>query len=191
MNIKQASDASGISSRNIRYYEQAGLLCPARDPQNDYRTYTEQDIRTLKLIRMLRMLGVPLEEIRPILQGEVPLYWAAEQQAQRLQQQAQELEAARRFCCQLQENQPYRDRLAGCRRLSGPHANNRCRRLVYRVAPGLSHHDQGRTPVQFHLYAGPACDHTGRIYRRALCLCQRAEPESGSHQGRYGSPFYY
>lgn len=104
MNIKQASDASGISSRNIRYYEQAGLLCPARDPQNDYRTYTEQDIRTLKLIRMLRMLGVPLEEIRPILQGEVPLYRAAEQQAQRLQQQAQELEAARRFCCQLQEN---------------------------------------------------------------------------------------
>lgn len=104
MNIKQASDASGISSRNIRYYEQAGLLCPARDPQNDYRTYTEQDIRTLKLIRMLRMLGVPLEEIRPILQGEVPLYRAAEQQAQRLQQQAQELEAVRRFCCQLQEN---------------------------------------------------------------------------------------
>ena len=46
MNIKQASEASGISSRNIRYYEQAGLLHPDRDPQNDYRTYSEKDIRT-------------------------------------------------------------------------------------------------------------------------------------------------
>ena len=37
MNSKQAAELSGVSSRNIRYYEQAGLLYPARDPENDYR----------------------------------------------------------------------------------------------------------------------------------------------------------
>lgn len=77
MNIKQASQASGISSRNIRYYEQAGLLHPDRDPQNDYRIYSEKDIRSLKLIRVLRMLDMPVEEIRAVLQGTVPLPRAA------------------------------------------------------------------------------------------------------------------
>jgi len=106
MNIKQASEASGISSRNIRYYEQAGLLHPDRDPQNDYRTYSEKDIHTLKLIRVLRMLDMPVEEIRDVLRGTVPLSQAAERQTRRLQQQARELESAIRFCADLEHNCP-------------------------------------------------------------------------------------
>ena len=72
MNIKQASDASGVPSRNIRYYEQEGLLCPSRNPENDYRIYTDRDVHTLKLIRALRMLDMPLEDIRAVLQGRFP-----------------------------------------------------------------------------------------------------------------------
>ena len=70
MNIKQAAQKSGISERNIRYYEQAGLITPARNPENDYRQYTEENMRTLKLIRVLRSVDMPVEDIRDVLQGK-------------------------------------------------------------------------------------------------------------------------
>lgn len=103
MNIKLASERSGVSSRNIRYYEQAGLLHPDRDPENDYRIYTEEDIRTLKLIRTLRMLDMPLEEIRDVLAGSLPLPEAAARQQERLQARARELDSAIRFCGELRQ----------------------------------------------------------------------------------------
>ena len=65
MNIKQAAEQSGVSARNIRYYEQAGLLTPARNPENEYRIYSQADVRALKLIRMLRTLDMPVEERHP------------------------------------------------------------------------------------------------------------------------------
>ena len=72
MNIKQAAQKSGISERNIRYYEQAGLITPARNPENDYRQYTEENMRTLKMIRILRSVDMPVEDIRDVLQGKTP-----------------------------------------------------------------------------------------------------------------------
>ena len=73
MNIKQASEQSGVSAPNIRFYEKEGLLTPARRQGNDYRDYTAGNVRTLKLIRMLRMLDVPLPTIKAVLRGEQPL----------------------------------------------------------------------------------------------------------------------
>ena len=72
MNIKQASEQSGVSAPNIRFYEKEGLFTPARRQGNDYRDYTAGNIRTLKLIRMLRMLDVPLPTIKAVLRGEQP-----------------------------------------------------------------------------------------------------------------------
>ena len=78
MNIKQASEQSGVSAPNIRFYEKEGLLTPARRQGNDYRDYTAGDIRALKLIRMLRMLDVPLPTIKAVLQrGAAPAAGAA------------------------------------------------------------------------------------------------------------------
>ena len=73
MNIKQAAEQSGVSSPNIRFYEKEGLMTPARNRGNAYRDYTAGDIRTLKLIRMLRMLDMPLPVIQRVLNGEQPL----------------------------------------------------------------------------------------------------------------------
>ena len=94
MNIKQVAETSGVSARNIRYYEQAGLLTPARNPENEYRIYSQADVRALKLIRMLHTLDMPVEEIGTVLNGTLPLAEAAERQRQRLEAEQQKLAAA-------------------------------------------------------------------------------------------------
>ena len=94
MNIKQASEQSGVSAPNIRFYEKEGLFTPARRKGNDYRDYTAGDVRTLKLIRMLRMLDVPLPTIKAVLRGEQPLQQALQAQQTVLEQQAAQLAAA-------------------------------------------------------------------------------------------------
>lgn len=97
MNIKQAAEQSGVSARNIRYYEQAGLLTPARNPENEYRVYSQADVRALKLIRMLRTLDMPVEEIGTVLNGTLPLAEAAERQRQRLEAEQQKAGGSRRL----------------------------------------------------------------------------------------------
>ena len=111
MNIKQASEQSGVSAPNIRFYEKEGLLTPARRQDNDYRDYAAGDIRTLKLIRMLRMLDVPLPTIKAVLQGEQPLQQALRVQQTVLEQQAAQLAAAVQFCNDLARQAPQADTL--------------------------------------------------------------------------------
>lgn len=111
MNIKQASEQSGVSAPNIRFYEKEGLLTPARRQGNGYRDYTAGDIRTLKLIRMLRMLDVPLPTIKAVLRGEQPLQQALQAQQTVLEQQAAQLAAAMQFCADLARQAPQADTL--------------------------------------------------------------------------------
>ena len=111
MNIKQASEQSGVSAPNIRFYEKEGLLTPARRQGNGYRDYTAGDVRTLKLIRMLRMLDVPLPAIRAVLQGEQSLQQALQAQQTVLEQQAAHLAAAIQFCADLARQRPQAETL--------------------------------------------------------------------------------
>lgn len=123
MNIKQAAEASGVSARNIRYYEQAGLLSPARNPENEYRIYSQADVRALKLIRMLRTLDMPVEEIGTVLNGTLPLAEAAERQRQRLEAEREKLAAAESFCRELADGGESTDALdvdACLERMSAP-----------------------------------------------------------------------
>ena len=86
MNIKEAEKLTGISKRNIRFYEQKGMLHPARNQDNDYRDYSSQDIERLKLIRALRMVDMPLEEIQKVLDGKTSLEDAATAQERQLRE---------------------------------------------------------------------------------------------------------
>ncbi|PAJ83718.1 Cu(I)-responsive transcriptional regulator, partial [Burkholderia ubonensis] len=63
MNIGDASRASGVSTKMIRYYEQVGLLMPAKRSDSGYRIYGADEIHVLRFIRQARHLGFLVEDI--------------------------------------------------------------------------------------------------------------------------------
>lgn len=72
MTSKEMEARSGVPRANIRYYEAEGLLAPARSG-NGYRDYSEEDLRTLEKIKLLRRLGVTIEELRALRDGKADL----------------------------------------------------------------------------------------------------------------------
>lgn len=72
MKIKEIEKLTGIKSTNIRFYEKEGLFVPQRT-KNNYRSYTEEDVKTLERIKTLRLLGVSVEDIRRLTNGETTL----------------------------------------------------------------------------------------------------------------------
>lgn len=67
MNIGQAAQASGLSSKAIRHYEDLGLVVPMRDQNNDYRVYSVSDIERLRFLQRARAAGLGLDECSELL----------------------------------------------------------------------------------------------------------------------------
>jgi len=67
--INEVEAQVGITKKNIRFYEEQGLLSPRRDSSNGYRDYGEAEVAVLRQIKLMRKLGVPLEEIRRMQAG--------------------------------------------------------------------------------------------------------------------------
>jgi len=65
--INKLAKLAGVSTRTLRYYDELGLLSPARVSSNGYRIYGQKEIDRLQQILFYRELGVSLEEIRNIL----------------------------------------------------------------------------------------------------------------------------
>jgi DNA-binding transcriptional MerR regulator len=61
--IGEISRLVELSQRTIRYYEEIGLLHSVRRIENGKRVYTDKDVRRLKFISRLKVLGLSLAEM--------------------------------------------------------------------------------------------------------------------------------
>ncbi|GAA2390708.1 MerR family transcriptional regulator [Streptomyces glaucosporus] len=66
MRIKEMADRTGVSERLLRYYEEQGLLTPARLPSG-YRVYSDADVDTVRHIRTLLAAGLTTATIARVL----------------------------------------------------------------------------------------------------------------------------
>ena len=57
---------AGLTPRTIRYYEDIGLLASVRRVEGGRRVYTDDDLRRLKFITRLKVLGLSLDEMKEL-----------------------------------------------------------------------------------------------------------------------------
>ena len=67
MHIGELAEKTGLSLRTIRHYDEVGLLKPTGRTDGGFRLYTQGDFNRLMLIRRMKPLGFPLEEMTDLL----------------------------------------------------------------------------------------------------------------------------
>lgn len=64
--IGEIAKRVGLTPRTIRYYEDIGLLSSVRRVESGRRIYTDEDVRRLKFINRLKLLGLSLDEMKEL-----------------------------------------------------------------------------------------------------------------------------
>lgn len=105
MKINEVEALVGITKKNIRFYEEQGLLTPRRNAENGYRDYGEAEVETLRRIKLLRKLGVPIEEIRQMLSGTHTLGDGMRRHLITLEREKRNLEQSMLLCQQMQNQE--------------------------------------------------------------------------------------
>ena len=129
MNISDVAKKTGLTSKAIRFYEQKGLMTPPLRGENGYRSYNQQHLNELTLLRQARQVGFNLEECGELVNlFNDPARHSADVKARTLQKVAEierhisELQAMRTQLLTLAEacpgdegsDCPIMDNLSGC-----------------------------------------------------------------------------
>ena len=105
MKINEVEALVGITKKNIRFYEEKGLLSPRRNSENGYRDYGDGEVKVLLQIKLLRKLGVPLEEIRRMQSGIHTVGDGMRRHLVSLERDRDNLDQAIRLCAGLTDRQ--------------------------------------------------------------------------------------
>ena len=105
MKINEVEALVGITKKNIRFYEEKGLLSPSRNSENGYRDYGQEEVDVLRRIKLLRKLGVPIEEIRRMQEGTQTVGDGMRRHLVTLERERRNLDEAARLCTLLKERE--------------------------------------------------------------------------------------
>ena len=103
MTIGELEALLDMPRASIRFYEQEGFIHPKREA-NNYRDYSEEDADTLRKVKLLRQLGLSLEDIRQAQRGERPLAALLAEQEAALARQRADLDWAGQICHAMRED---------------------------------------------------------------------------------------
>lgn len=103
MKIKEIEQKLNISRANIRFYEKEGLLFPKRN-ENDYREYSDEDLKRLKQIIVFRKLNISLEEIKKIFNESISLKEISFNKIKQIEDEINILNGAKKICEMIQKN---------------------------------------------------------------------------------------
>ncbi len=93
MKINEVEELLNTPRANIRYYEKEGLINVSRK-ENGYRNYTKEDITRLKKIIIFRKLGISVDKIKDLLNGNAELTQVLDESIVELEKQIEELKGA-------------------------------------------------------------------------------------------------
>jgi DNA-binding transcriptional MerR regulator len=97
MTIGDVSKRTGLPARTIRFYEDEGYIPPAARSDAGYRLYSDGDVWRLQLVRQVRLLGLPLAEVKPLVAQSLDTECLEFASDLRSLLQRQKLELARRI----------------------------------------------------------------------------------------------
>jgi len=104
LSIGSFSVLAGLSVPALRHYDEVGVLKPARvDPRTGYRYYHPDQVHTGRIIRALRAVDLPIDELRDVVESDDPEYMRSvliahrERMAERAFVLSQQVEALERF----------------------------------------------------------------------------------------------
>lgn len=97
MRTGEVEKLTEIKEANIKFYEREGLINPRRNG-NGYRDFSAEDVKRINQIKTLRLLEVPIPEIKKLFDGEVPLKDVLEERLNAMNLQAKALDNRRESC---------------------------------------------------------------------------------------------
>ena len=97
MKIKQVEELVGITKKNIRFYEEQGLLQIER-AENGYREYHQKDVIRLQEIKLLRKIDISIEEMRALFEQKESLQICLEQHLKELEHRKRSLGKMQEIC---------------------------------------------------------------------------------------------
>jgi len=92
--VLEFAKLAGVTVRTLHHYDRLGLLKPKQRSSSGYRLYTNRDFGRLEQIVVLKFLGIPLKQIRGLLEADSKMPAVLQRQQEVLSEKRRQLDKA-------------------------------------------------------------------------------------------------